>query len=132
MGIRKDVDLPGFATNPFQYMARAGVFVLSSGYEGLPGVLIQAMACGCPVVSTDCPSGPREILQDGAQGPLVPVGDDRVMADAILAALEAPPGCEKLKARAGDFSLDRAVDQYLEVLLSTIALGHQRGPAAAM
>ncbi len=130
--IRKDVDFPGFATNPFQYMARAGVFVLSSGYEGLPGVLIQAMACGCPVVSTDCPSGPREILQDGAQGPLVPVGDDRAMADAILAVLQTPPSREKLKGRASDFSLDRAVDQYLEVLLSTIALGHQRGPAAAM
>ena len=90
------------------------------------------MACGCPVVSTDCPSGPREILQDGAQGPLVPVGDDRAMADAILAALKTPPGREKLKARAGDFSLDHAVDQYLDVLLSTIALGHQRGPASAM
>lgn len=132
LGIKQDIDLPGFAENPFRYMARAAVFVLSSGYEGLPGVLIQAMACGCPVVSTDCPSGPREILQDGAQGPLVPVGDDRAMADAILAALKTPPGREKLKARAGDFSLDHAVDQYLDVLLSTIALGHQRGPASAM
>ncbi len=124
LGIADDVAFPGFADNPFAYMARAAVFALSSGYEGLPGVLIQAMACGCPVVSTDCPSGPREILQDGAQGPLVPVGDDRAMADAILAVLQTPPSREKLKGRAADFSLDRAVDQYLEVLLG--ALGHEQ------
>ena len=71
-----DVDLPGFVANPFAYMARASAFVLSSAFEGLPGALIQAMACGCPVVSTDCPSGPAEILDGGRFGALVPVGDD--------------------------------------------------------
>ena len=65
LGIHADVYMPGFVEPPFQYMARASVLVLSSAYEGLPGVLIQALACGCPVVSTDCPGGSRVILEDG-------------------------------------------------------------------
>ena len=76
LGVAGDVALPGFVANPFAYMARAGAFALSSINEGLPGVLIQAMACGCPVVSTDCPSGPAEILAGGRYGRLVPPGDD--------------------------------------------------------
>jgi glycosyltransferase involved in cell wall biosynthesis len=83
LGVRKHVDLPGFVDNPYKYMIRASVFVLSSRYEGLPNVLIEALACGVPVVSTDCPSGPREILLDGRGGPLVPVGDADTMAAAI-------------------------------------------------
>lgn len=110
------VDLPGFAANPFSYMARAGVFVLSSAYEGLPGALIQAMACGCPVVSTDCPDGPKEILNCEAYGPLVPVGDDRALAKAILTTLETPPEPAVLRARAEEFSVDKAADLYLQVL----------------
>ncbi len=116
LGVRKDLAMPGFSENPFAYMARASVFVLSSGYEGLPGVLIQAMACGCPVVSTDCPSGPREILQDGRYGPLVPVKDDEALATAIDTVLDKPPDREWLSARAADYSIDRAVERYLEVL----------------
>lgn len=116
LGVRHDLALPGFEANPFAYMARASVFGLSSLYEGLPGVLIQAMACGCPVVSTDCPSGPMEILQSGSHGPLVPVGDDAEMAKAIQAQLDAPRNPERLKARAAEFSMSRAVDQHLEVL----------------
>lgn len=114
--ISQDLALPGFDENPFRYMAHAGLFVLSSEYEGLPGVLIQALACGCPVVSTDCPSGPREVLESGCYGPLVPVGDDARMAQAILSVLDEPPDREKLITRAAAFSLDRAVEQYLDVL----------------
>lgn len=84
------VSLPGFAKNPFAAMAAADLFVLSSKFEGLPGVLIQAMASGCPVVSTDCPSGPTEILQGGKYGGIVPVGDPKSLAAAILASLESP------------------------------------------
>ena len=98
-------------------MARAQVFVLSSDWEGLPGVLIQALACGCPVVSTDCPSGPAEILAGGAYGPLVPVGDDAALAAAIEAVLDVPPDPERLRLRAAAFSVERAVDGYLDVLL---------------
>jgi glycosyltransferase involved in cell wall biosynthesis len=118
LGVDQDVSLPGFASNPFAYMARAAVFVLSSTYEGLPGVLIQALACGCPVVSTDCPSGPAEILENGQYGRLVPVGDPAAMAQAILATLDAPPDRGLLQKRASHFSVDRAVAQYLEVLFA--------------
>jgi len=117
LGIAEDLMLPGYVNNPFAYMARAGVFVLSSTHEGLPGVLIQALACGCPTVSTDCPSGPREILENGRYGALVPVGDDAAMAAAIEQTLDKPIASEVLKARADTFSIDRAVDSYLQVLL---------------
>jgi len=116
LGVRQDLALPGFEENPFAYMARAAVFSLSSVYEGLGGVLIQAMACGCPVVSTDCPSGPKEILQNGSQGPLVSVGDDAELARAIQMQLDAPRNEERLKARAAEFSVGRSVDEHLEVL----------------
>lgn len=84
------VSLPGFAANPFAYMAHCGAFVLSSRFEGLPGVLIQAMACRATVISTDCPSGPREVLEDGKYGKLVSIGDSQSMASAILDALAHP------------------------------------------
>ena len=84
-GLQDIVDLSGFELNPYAFMKRASVFVLSSKWEGLPGVLLQALACGCPVVSTDCLSGPSEILKDGQYGYLVPVGD----VDAVAAAMEA-------------------------------------------
>jgi len=79
------------------------------------------MACGCPVVSTDCPGGSAEILQQGALGPLVPVGDDTALAGAILALLDEPTDPERLKARAAEFGLDASVDRYLEVLLGQTA-----------
>jgi len=89
--------------------------VLSSTHEGLPGVLIQAMACGCPVVSTDCPSGPREILQDGKYGRLVTVGDDTALAQAILVTLDESPDRDGLRTRAAQFSAKQAADRYLDV-----------------
>ena len=113
LGIAEDVSFPGFKPNPYAYMARAAAFVLASDYEGLPGVLIQAMACGCPVVSTDCPTGPREILEDGRYGPLVPVGDHVRMAEAIARMLDTPTPSADLRARAWQFSVDAAVEAYL-------------------
>ena len=116
LGIGCDVELPGFAPNPLAYMARAAVFVLSSTWEGFGNVLVEALACGCPVVSTDCPSGPAEILDRGRYGRLVPVGNDAAMAEAILATLDAPPDPNVLRARGGLFSADRAVESYLVAL----------------
>jgi len=86
--LEKEVAMPGFVDNPFAYMARASVFVLSSLLEGLPNVLIQAMAVGTPVVSTNCPNGPREILGDGKYGILVPVGDVERLSQAIVDTLQ--------------------------------------------
>lgn len=110
------VDMPGFQMNPYAYMARAQVFVLSSWTEGLPNVLVEAMACGTPVVSTDCPHGPREVLEDGKWGKLVPVGDPEAMAAAILQTLDEAPDRESLVARARSFSFGPAVDAYERVL----------------
>jgi glycosyltransferase involved in cell wall biosynthesis len=90
LGVAADLDLPGFEPNPFRFMARAAAFALSSMREGSPNVLVQALACGCPVVSTDCPSGPREILAGLGQGRLVPVGDHAAMAAALDALLDGP------------------------------------------
>lgn len=90
LGITEDVLLPGFAANPYPYLKRAGVFVLSSRYEGLPTVLIEALALGVPCVATDCESGPSEILANGRHGSLVPVGDVDAMAAAIVAVLQNP------------------------------------------
>lgn len=128
LGIQADVDLPGFVDNPFAYMARAAVFVLSSLYEGLPGVLIQSMACGCPVVSTDCPSGPAEILDGGVYGPLVPVGDHVALAEAMLTVLAASPDRQKLQDRASLFSLQHAVARYAEVLCGDNHRGSNHDP----
>jgi glycosyltransferase involved in cell wall biosynthesis len=116
LGVAADVELPGFVANPFPYMARASVFVLSSIYEGLGNVLIEALACGCPVVSTDCPSGPAEILDHGRFGALVPVGDAAALARAIEDTLDHPPLGESLRARAELFTVERAVDKYLGLL----------------
>lgn len=90
LGVAADVELAGFVSNPFAFMARCRVFVLSSRTEGLPNVLIQALALGAPVVSTDCRSGPREVLEDGRLGRLVPVDDAAAMAEAIAETLRSP------------------------------------------
>lgn len=119
LGVAGDVDLPGFVPNPFPYMARAAMFVLSSRWEGFGNVLVEALACGCPVVSTDCPNGPAEILDHGRYGPLVPVADDHALAAAMLATLNSAPPVEKLRERAALFSVDRAVDRYLEILFES-------------
>jgi glycosyltransferase involved in cell wall biosynthesis len=124
LGIRADVEVLGFLPNPGPYMARAAVFVLSSRFEGFPGVLLEALAAGTPVVSTDCPSGPREILDDGVYGPLVEVGDDAGLAEAIARTLDDPPASERLKARAAAFDYDAAIARYEEVLLGPAPAGN--------
>jgi glycosyltransferase involved in cell wall biosynthesis len=106
------VEFPGYVENPYAFMAAASTFALSSRHEGLPTVLIEALACGCPVVSTDCPSGPREILNDGEFGRLVPVDDEAALAGAIRSVLESPPDRERLYRRAEDFGVRTATDQY--------------------
>lgn len=116
LGIERDVQMPGWVENPYPYMVRAGLFVLSSKFEGLPGVLIEALYCGAPLVATDCPSGPREILADGRYGTLVPIGDVASISDAMSRALakptERPPRESWLK-----FEMETVVDQYLQLLL---------------
>ena len=116
LDLEADVQLPGFVSNPFNYMARAAVLGLSSLYEGLPGVLIQALACGCPVVSTDCPGGSAEILDNGRFGRLVTPGDDAAFAEALQSVLDEPPDKQQLQARAESFAIDHAAEQYLALL----------------
>jgi glycosyltransferase involved in cell wall biosynthesis len=117
LGLEPFVSMPGFSDNPYAPMANAAVFVLSSAWEGLPGVLIEALVCGCPVVSCDCPSGPREILAGGKYGELVPVGDVEGLSRAILAVLENPPDRQPLRNRGAEFSLEASVAKYLDVLV---------------
>jgi len=115
-GLAYDIDMPGFCENPFALMARAGAFVLSSRWEGFPNALVEAMACGAPVIATDCPSGPQEILQDGDIAPLVPVDDAKALGHTILATLLAPPDTNRSRMRAHAFSVTAAAHQYLDAL----------------
>jgi glycosyltransferase involved in cell wall biosynthesis len=120
LGLSSQVGLPGFVDNPFAYMARAGVFVLSSRWEGLPGVLIQALACGCPVVSTDCESGPAEVLERGKFGELVSVGDEAALAGAIERTLAHPPCRERLRSRSQRYSQETVVGEYIQFFASRL------------
>jgi glycosyltransferase involved in cell wall biosynthesis len=113
--IDADVSLPGFVQNPYAYMANATALVLSSRWEGLPTVLIEAMACGCAVVATDCPSGPQEILAAGKYGLLVPIEDATSLAAAMLQTLETPGGRASAIERGMYFSNERAVSEYLQL-----------------
>ena len=115
LGIAADVLMPGFVDNPLPWMRNAALFVLSSRWEGLPGVLIEAMACGTPVVSTDCPSGPAEILEHGRWGRLVAVGDANALAQAVEATLDVSSQ-PKVTVRANDFNVGRAAEAYLSLL----------------
>ncbi len=112
LGIADDVSMPGFVKNPYAYMARASAFILSSLWEGLPTVLIEAMACGCPVISTDCPSGPAEILAEGKYGELVPMSNVMALSAAMLRVLESPISKELTTQRGMYFSFERATSQY--------------------
>ncbi len=115
LGISADVSLPGYTNNPYAYMAQASVLVLSSHFEGLPTVIIEALACNCQVVATNCPYGPQEILADGKFGRLVPVGDVAALAKAIELALDQPINVEKLQHRSENFSVVSSVDSYLKL-----------------
>ncbi|MFW6357818.1 MAG: glycosyltransferase [Chroococcales cyanobacterium] len=114
--LTSEVSLLGFVTNPYVYMRRASVLVLSSRWEGLPTVLIEALAVGCQVVSTDCPYGPAEILAEGTYGRLVPMGDVEALAAAMAQALDNPINPELLKKRSQEFSVEKAVSQYLKLM----------------
>ena len=115
LGLGEAVALPGFRDNAMAYIAGAAMFVLSSAWEGLPTVLIEALAAGTRVVSTDCPSGPREILEDGRLGSLVPVGDTAGLTAAMIDALEQPRAPYPADALA-PYTRDAAVDHYLGLI----------------
>ena len=115
LDLKDHVDLAGFRTNAMSFMRRADLFVLSSDFEGLSNVLIEALAVGCSVVSTDAPHGPREVLQDGQLGRLVPVGDTDALARAMEDALR-DPGDPEPRIRWGTaFSVKASSDQYLRI-----------------
>jgi glycosyltransferase involved in cell wall biosynthesis len=116
IGIAEDVELAGFAINPYKYIARANLLVLSSEWEGFGNVLVEAMALGVPVVSTDCPHGPREILRNGHYGPLVPVGNVDALAQAMEATLDHPLAAHVLRSGAGYYTAEACADGYLQAI----------------
>jgi glycosyltransferase involved in cell wall biosynthesis len=115
LGIGDRVDLTGFQSNAIAFMRRADIFALSSAWEGFSLVLVEAMAVGCPVVSTDAPHGPREVLQDGKWGKLVPVGDAEALAKAIEQTLRAPGDAAARQAWAKTFTVEACAVRYLEI-----------------
>jgi len=127
LGLQNDVDFPGFVGNPYAYMSKAAVVVVSSRWEGICNVLVEAMAVGTPVVSTDCPSGPAEILEGGHWGKLVPVGDFRAMAKAIKNVLgnNFRMLSDQLKAPLARFSMNNVMDEYISVFRSILSPGKE-------
>ena len=115
-GLNDKVQLLGFQANPYKYYARSRLFVLSSYLEGLPNVLVEAMACGCSVVSTDCPTGPREVLQDDRVGRLVPMRSPESMANAVIEMLATTPDTKVLQDIVRPFSEDRVVAAHQQML----------------
>ncbi len=132
LGIADNVCFAGFVKNSLAYMKQADLFVITSLYEGFCNVIVEALYCGLPVVSTDAPSGPREILQNGVYGAIVPVGDSKALADAMLAALSKAENpeveMEKQRRRAQDFTVTKICDQY-EALFTEL-IGERRLCAA--
>ena len=116
LGLTNQIDLPGFQAQPLPFLARANLFVLSSAWEGSPNVLTEAMALGTPVVATNCPSGPAELLDGGRIAPLVPVGDVEALAAAILATLDQPPLPDRLQDAVADYEQAYSAQRYLAVL----------------
>lgn len=115
-GLHDTVELVGYVENSLKYFARADVFVLSSLVEGMPNVLVEAMMCGCTPVATDCPTGPRELLQGGRLGYLVPVRDPEAMAAAIGCALDCPTPKSLLDQAVAPFEEKRVIDRHFELL----------------
>lgn len=116
LGVASDIAFPGFVENPYAYMQKAAMVVLSSRWEGFGNILAEALGLGRPVVSTDCPNGPREILGGGRFGKLVPVGDAPSMQRAIQETLEAPPAANVLKKAARPYQIENSADMYLNAL----------------
>ncbi len=118
LDIQNDVDLPGFTDNPYKYMANANVFVNSAKHEGFGNVIVETMACGTPIVATDCPGAPAELLEEGKVGRLVSVGDPREMSEGIKNMIDNPTNPRLLRKRAEDFTLDTAIEKYCKVLFT--------------
>jgi glycosyltransferase involved in cell wall biosynthesis len=116
LGVQDRVALPGFVDNPYPYLSRAAVFVLSSLWEGSPNVLTEALALGTPVVATNCRSGPAEITQNGKYGTLVPVGDVEALSQAILKTLDHPPDSDWLKTAVQEYTMEKSAATYLEAM----------------
>ncbi|MBK1629185.1 glycosyl transferase [Thiohalocapsa halophila] len=116
LGVADDVTLPGFVPKPYAEIAHADLFALSSRWEGMPLVLVEALALGTAVVATDCPSGPRELLADGDQGWLVPVGDAAALAAALAATLAAPQHADALREAARPYTIEAATTAYLTAM----------------
>ncbi|UPA25205.1 glycosyltransferase [Shinella oryzae] len=122
LGISAAVDFAGYVSNPLPIIRQSNVFVLASRWEGLPNALIQALGCGTTPVATDCPSGPKEILEDGRYGYLVPVDDVPALSTAMVTAWQSPMPANVLKARSEDFSEQRVFAQY-ETLIGSLMRG---------
>ena len=116
LGLENDISLPGAVNDPFPYMEQADVFVLSSIWESFGLVLIEAMMTGTPVVSTDCPIGPAEILQDGLYGKITPIKNPKKLAQAIVKTLDYPIDSTILKKRANDFSIEKIIPKYINYI----------------
>lgn len=116
LGIGADVDFPGFLPDVFSYVSHAAVFAFTSRWEGFGNVVAEALACGTPVVSTDCPGGIRDLLQQGEIGALVPIGDDAAMADALERTLDDAPSAGALRAAARPYEIEAATTAYLAAL----------------
>lgn len=116
LGLSDTVRLEGYVENPLKFFAHADAFVLSSHVEGLPNVLVEAMMCGCTPVSTDCPTGPREVLQDGKYGYLVPMRDPTAMAAGIEQALDKPIPKSLLEEAVRPFEERTVLERHFEVL----------------
>ena len=120
LGISDHVSMPGWAENPYAFMSRVALFVLSSRREGFPTVLVEALACGCPSVSTDCPAGPAEILQ--APELLAPVGKPKALANVMLLALKGPKNSMALRVKAEQFSVERAAQEYDRLISEIVSV----------
>ncbi len=120
LGIGERVDFPGWVPNPYALMSRCKLFVLSSVGEGFPMSLIEAAACGCRIVSTDCPTGPREILENGKYGALVSVGDDVAMAEAMVNSIKQDPDGDALRRHVECVSVENVGAAYEKILLESV------------
>lgn len=118
LGIAADVAFMGYVENPFAYLRRAALFTLSSSWEGMSNALLEAMACGCPVVATRCPTGTIEVLANGAYGPLVEIENVEALAHAMAQRLAQPRDAARLIARAQEYDLTRTLESYASLLLA--------------
>jgi len=122
LGVLDDIQLPGYDLNPMRYFARAGIYVLSSLWEGASNALLEALACGCPTVATDCPTGVRELLGYGEIGPITPLNDAAALAEAIARRLDAPRRSEELRAHAAKFDVNETLRSYFQLIQGEAAM----------